>query len=316
MATALIIGHTGQDGFYLSEHLLRKAYHVYGLSRNTWMEPLFTGVARWNVLSPTEVAALIKAVSPDELYYLAAFHHSATEQRPDDHETLTRSLETHVTGFSNCLKAVHRHRPQCKTFYAASSHVYGSPTNKPQNETTPFNPVCLYGITKATGVHVARYYRETHGLYVAVGILYNHESPRRPPRFVSRKIVDGVAAIVSHQTDHLTLGELDAETDWGYAPDYVDAIYRILQIPEPTDFIISSGVLHTVRDFVAIAFGIGGLDYTQYIRVNPSFIQKQTKRNLLGDSDKLRTWTGWAPRTSFKEMVESMTEEALAAYAR
>ena len=167
-----------------------------------------------------------------------------------------------------------------------------------------------------SGVHVPRYYREIHGLYVAVGILYNHESPRRPSRFVSRKIVDGVAAIVSHQTDHLTLGDLDAETDWGYAPDYVDAIYRMLQLPEPTDFIISSGMLHTVRDFVAIAFGIGGLDYTQYIRVNRSFIQKQTKRNLLGDSDKLRTRTGWAPRTSFKEMVESMTEEALAAYAR
>lgn len=147
MPTALLIGHTGQDGFYLSEQLLRKAYHVYGLSRNTWMEPLYAGVPRWNLISPTEVDTLIKTVSPDVLYYLAAFHHSSTEQRPDDRETLTRSLETHVTGFSNCLEALHRHRPQCKMFYAASSHVYGSPTNKPQNETIPFNPVRLSGIT-------------------------------------------------------------------------------------------------------------------------------------------------------------------------
>jgi GDPmannose 4,6-dehydratase len=208
----------------------------------------------------------------------------------------------------NFLEAARVKSPKSRLFFASSSRVFGAPPSSPQDETTPLNPECVYGITKAAGQRCVRYYRQAHGLFAAAGILYNHESPLRAPAFVTTKIVRGAVAIRRGQQSKLVLGDLDAEADWGYAPDYVDAMRQILRLPAADDFVIASGASHTVRNFVEAAFGLVGLDWNAYVEVAPGLISGQRRSSLVGNTAKLTAATGWKPSVSFTELVRILVQ--------
>jgi len=249
------------------------------------------------------------AVRPDEVYYLAAVHHAAEENRGGDLDLFGKSFDVNVRGMLNFLEAIRKRSPGTRLFYAASSHIFGRARTSPQDEQTPVEPACIYGITKATGLQCCRFYRQRHGVFAAVGILYNHESPYRRPEFVSQKIVRGALAIRDGRQSKLVLGDLDAQVDWGYAPDYVDAMTRILGHAAPEDFIVATGQLHSVREFAAAAFGRLGLDWAKYVEVDSSLVGKQ-KRALVGNADKLRSLTGWRPSVTFDQMVGLLIQAA------
>lgn len=309
---ALIIGHSGQDGSYLSEALASREYSVLGLSR--------TGIEAVNcdphplvdVGDKVGIDRLLAQLRPREVYYLAAYHHSAETETPDDHEVFERSLATHAHGLLNVLEGLRRHAPDARLFYAASSHLFGDPVEVPQSEETPFRPTSPYGISKLLGVQLAGFYRRQHGLHCACGILFNHESPRRPPQFLSRKIAAAAAAIHAGHKQELRLGNLDAQLDMGYAPDYVDAMWRILQLPEPGDFVISTGKLITVRDLLEAVFSCLGLDWHDHVVEDPSILIRQTNRRpYVGDNTKLRQLTGWAPSTDLAHLARHLVESEI-----
>jgi GDPmannose 4,6-dehydratase len=220
---------------------------------------------------------------------------------------MRRSLEVHVVGFVNVLEALCCAAPRSRVFYAASSHVFGSTNSATQNEDTPFEPRDAYGISKAAGILVCRAYRERRGLHVSAGILYNHESAYRSAEFVSQRIVRGArdarAAYDRGETYSIRLGNLNAVADWGYAPDYVDAMVKMLGLPEPGDYVIATGIPHTVADFARIAFEKVGLPWQAYVKEDPSLIRKQTP-TLVGNASKLARATGWRPTVSFDEMID------------
>jgi GDPmannose 4,6-dehydratase len=257
-----------------------------------------------DILNRAQVSAIMERAQPREVYYLAAFHHSSEDSlEGNDAVMFQRSFEVHVEGLLNFLETIRAGSPRTRLFYAASSHVFGQPPAPIQDETTPLNPQCVYGITKTTGVHCCRFYRRTHGVHASVGIMYNHESPFRAEKFVSQKIVRGALRIAQGRQEHLLLGDLSAAIDWGYAPDYVDAMARILALPHADDFVIATGESHSVREFVEIAFALVGLEWKKHVREDPSLITKR-KTNLMGSSSKLRAATGWQPSVTFPKMVE------------
>ena len=302
MKTAVVTGNSGQDGTYLTEYLGKLGYQLVGVARGG---PL-------DLSNRSHVAEFLDRVQPTEVYHLAAFHHAAEEKPLDDLELLTRSYEVHTLATANLLEGIRSVSPHTRLFYAASSHVFGTPPTPVQNEMTPLNPHGIYGITKQAGMKLCQYYRAQHHVFAAVGILYNHESPLRRPTFVCKKIVQAAVAIKTHKQDNLVLGDLDAEIDWGYAGDYVAAMHLIVQQPKPDDFVISSGQRHRVRDFVEQAFTRLGLDWKQNVTANPSLLRSATTPSLFGDSSKLRKQTGWTPTTSFSELVKLMVEAELA----
>jgi GDPmannose 4,6-dehydratase len=199
------------------------------------------------------------------------------------------------------------HCPRSKLFYAASSHVFGPGTGAPFDEQSPFEPGCIYGLTKTAGIHLCRHYRRSHGLHIAVGILFNHESPLRRPQFLSRKISCAVADISAGQAGRLVLGNLNTEVDWGYAPDFVAAMHLTLALPEGEDFVIATGQAHTVADFVATAFSAANLDWKDWVDVRPGLVVKEQPLRV-GNANKLRRLSGWAPSVSFAEMVRLLVE--------
>ena len=201
--------------------------------------------------------------------------------------------------------------PGARLLYAASSHVFGDALVSPQNERTPLQPRCVYGITKVSGIHACRFYRRTHGVKASVGILYNHESPRRRPDFFSQKIVRAAVAIQRKQQSKLIVGNLAARVDWGYAPDYVNAMIRILELPEPTDFVVATGQLHTVEDFIEIAFRTMGLDWQDHVEESAGLIAKAHAMALTGDASALRSATTWKPSVNFEEMVALLVQSEL-----
>ena len=312
MSDALVIGHTGQDGSYLFDLLADRGYVVTGISRETSRTTMASEVAPVDILQRNQVEALIAARPFQEIYYLAAFHHSAEMDRPDDHELLTKSFNVHVFGLLNVLEVVACHARDARVFYAASSHVFGAPVEVPQTETTPMLPNCAYGISKQAGVNLMRYYRATRKLFCACGICYNHESPRRSPVFLSRKIVSAAVAIKRGRLDKLRLGDLSARVDWGYAPDYVNAMWRILQLSEPDDFIIASGRLHSVVNFVKEVFDQLDLDWRGYVVEDSRIIKKQPViSQRQGDATKLRNLTGWRPQTDLRGIAKKMVASEL-----
>lgn len=312
MRRAIIVGAAGQDGRLLTEHLRRQEYEVVGVVRhpveNQPLEgPLENRAAlHVDVTDGPAVTELVRAAHPDEIYYLAAFHQSSEGRELRSPASLwDRSTDVHLRGLIHFLEALRAHAPGAHLFYAASSLVFGEPEQTPQNERTPLNPTCVYGITKAAGVHACRFYRREHGLRASAGFLYNHESHLRAERFLSARITDAAIRIQRGQQRELVLGNLSAQTDWGYAPDYVDAMQRIVQLDTADDFVIATGELRTVQDFAAAAFGALGLDWRAHVREVPGLITRR-KQALAGDAARLRERTGWSPSTSFDEMVRQI----------
>ncbi|HUK82070.1 MAG TPA: GDP-mannose 4,6-dehydratase [Verrucomicrobiae bacterium] len=302
MMTALITGSDGQDGHYLSSLLATKGYRVIGVGHGS---PLV------NLLDPASVFALLQRDPPQEIYHLAAYHHSAQDKLADDLEIFTGSNAVHVQATAHLLEAMRRHCPKARLFFAGSCHIYGSVTTPRQDESTPFHPEGIYAITKCAGIELCRFYRRKHGLFTAIGILYNHESPLRSLSFVSRKVVEAAVAISRREQTALVLGDLDAEVDWGFAGDYASAMHQILQLDLPDDFVISSGEHHSVREFVDLAFRQLGLDWTQHVRVDPGLLRGLSRSTLFGDSSKLQRLTGWRPATGFAELVRLMVTAEL-----
>lgn len=306
--TALVIGHTGQDGTLLCNRLLGAGYTVHGVSRSAVTLP---GIASIDLNSPQLVRTLFQATRPEEVYYLAAFHHSAEDPGlTANQELLRKSLDAHVLGLQNALSAMQEFAPHAKLFYAASAHVFGPGSGPSFDEQSPLAPGCIYGITKTAGMHLCRYYRTAHGLFASVGILFNHESPLRRAQFLSQKIVTAAIDIKLGIPRRLVLGDVDATVDWGYAPDFVTAMHLILALPESDDFVIATGEPHTVADFAAAAFSALALDWREWTDVQPGIIVKRQPPRI-GNASKLRRMTGWAPTVSFSEMVTLLVQDAL-----
>jgi len=321
MTRALIVGSGGQDGQILTTQLTAQNVAVVGLQRTRLLAPEGLALAwpkQTDVTKYDEVEALVRLVQPEQIYYLAAYHHSSEDLEQDETTLFERSYQVHVQGLVNTLEAMRVHSPESRLFYAASSHVFGYPQVPVQDESTPFEPRCAYGITKTAGIHACRFYREHRGVYAAVGILYNHESPLRAHKFVSQRIVQGALRVLRGLSDgesqKLVLGSLASATDWGYAPDYVDAMRRILGSPTPEDFVIATGVRHTVRDFAEAIFDELGLRWEDHVEEQPGLLRK-VERTLTGDASKLRAKTGWQPSVTFREMAKILVRAAQAAQA-
>jgi GDPmannose 4,6-dehydratase len=251
-----------------------------------------------DLTDPEAVARSIRAAQPDECYHLAAQTFVA------GHEFAT--VQANVTGTLAVLEALRNHAPQSRLFIAGSSEMFGDPPSCPQDESTPLRPRNVYGVTKAAAFHLMSVYRQQHGVFGCCGILYNHESPRRGVQFVTRKITRGVALIRRGQTRELRLGNLDAIRDWGHARDYVRAMWLMLQQDRPDDYVIATGKGRTVREFVQTAFRVAGLDWQEYVHVAPEFFRPAEATPLIGCADKARRQLGWAPETSFDDLVAEM----------
>jgi GDPmannose 4,6-dehydratase len=293
---ALVVGSAGQDGTLLSGQLRDLGYEVVGVDKG-----------QTSIEDPAEADRLIAAVQPDEVYFLAAYHHSSEDPPVAPLELFQRSYAINVSALLHVLEAIRTRSPRARLFYAASSLIFGDATETPQTEGTPPAPTCAYGITKATGVQLCRHYRNTHAIYAAVGILYNHESPLRAEKFVTKKIVKAAWAIKRGTRDKLVLGNLSAELDVGYAPEYVDAMRRIVALDAADDFIIATGETHTVRELVELAFDHVGLDWRRHVEENRALITRPSLRRV-GDPRKLETATGWRSATSFSAMVRALMD--------
>jgi GDPmannose 4,6-dehydratase len=312
---AIITGITGQDGSYLAELLLEKGYEVHGLVRRIAIEDSEHRMSRISHVAAhihfhpgalESFASLFRAIhriQPDECYHLAAQSFVI-----DDEFTM---LNANINGTHYLLSAIAEDAPQCRFYFAGSSEMFGSATESPQRESTPFNPRSAYGISKVAGFHLVRNYRDTYGLHTSSGILFNHESPRRGFEFVTKKITHNVAKIKLGLANELRLGNLDARRDWGHAKDFVRAMWMMVQQEKPQDFVIATGKTHSVRDLVAKAFTHAGLDYEKYVVVDPTFFRATEPVQLVGDSASARDVLGWKPEYAFDRIVEEMVEDSL-----
>ena len=314
MKTALITGITGQDGSYLAELLLEKGYRVVGMVRRASTEN-FERIAHLrervdlrqaDLLDQLSLIDVLRAVEPDEIYNLAAQSFVPTSwQQP----VLTAEFD--AVGVTRLLEAVRLVAPGARFYQASSSEMFGQVRETPQRETTPFYPRSPYGVAKAYGHFITVNYRESYGLYACSGILFNHESPRRGREFVTRKVSDGAARVKLGLAQELRLGNLGARRDWGFAGDYVEAMWRMLQQPKADDYVVATGESHTVRELVEIAFGAVGLDWREWVHEDPALLRPAEVERLVGDASKARRVLGWAPRVSFRELVETMVRADL-----
>jgi GDPmannose 4,6-dehydratase len=322
--TALITGITGQDGTYLAEYLLQLGYKVYGLIRGQnnpkreWVERLLPDVelVHGDLLDQASLIAALEYTKPDEVYNLAAVSFVPLSWNQAE-------LTGEVTGLGvlRMLEAIRivggsgRRNGQrvnpIRFYQASSSEMFGKVRETPQNERTPFHPRSPYGVAKVYGHYITVNYRESYDIYACSGILFNHESPRRGPEFVTRKISMGVARIKLGKQRELVLGNLDARRDWGFAGDYVKAMHLMLQQPEPDDYVVGTGESHSVREFAELAFAYVGLDWRDYVRTDSRFMRPAEVDHLLADATKARTVLGWRPTVSFRELVEMMVEADL-----
>jgi GDPmannose 4,6-dehydratase len=310
----LITGITGQDGSYLAELLLDKGYEVFGMTRRASTENVERiehltdriTLIQGDLLDPHSLVSALRTAEPHEVYNLAAQSFVPTSW---NQPVLT--AEFTGVGVTRMLEAVRAVDPDIRFYQASSSEMFGKVREVPQNEQTPFYPRSPYGVAKTYGHYITVNYRESYGLYAVSGILFNHESPRRGLEFVTRKISDGVARIKLGLADELVLGNLDAERDWGYAADYVDAMWRMLQQDEADDYVIATGEPHSVREFSELAFAHAGLDSERSVKTDPEFLRPAEVDHLVGDAAKARSKLGWEPRHSFRELVEMMVDADL-----
>jgi GDPmannose 4,6-dehydratase len=315
---ALITGITGQDGSYLAELLLEKGYEVTGMVRRTSVPNLWRiehlldriTIRTADLLDELSLIRLLDAVRPHELYNLAAMSFVPASW---DQPMLT--CEFNSAGVTRVLEAVRQVDPTIRIYQASSSEMFGKVREVPQTELTPFYPRSPYGVSKVFGHYITVNYRESYGLFACSGILFNHESPRRGLEFVTRKVTDGAARIKLGLADSLSLGNLDACRDWGFAGDYVRAMWLMLQQERADDYVIATGVAHSVRDLVEIAFSRAGLDWRPYIRTDPSLLRPAEVDHLIGSSSKAQTVLGWQPTVDFRGLVEMMVDSDLAALA-
>jgi len=308
---AIITGITGQDGSYLAELLLAKNYEVYGIHRRSstlnfdrilhFKERI--SLLSGDLLDQSSLMSMIKEVQPDEIYNLGAQSFVPTSW---NQPILTGEITG--LGVTRLLEAILYIKPDTKFYQASSSEMFGKVQTTPQTEKTPFYPRSPYGVAKVYGHWITINYRESYNLYCVSGILFNHESPRRGLEFVTRKITTGVALIKNGFSKELKLGNLDAKRDWGFAGDYVEAMWLMLQQEKPDDYVIATGVSHTVREFCEIAFGCAGLDYKDFVKVDKKFFRPAEVHELLGDSAKAKQQLRWEPKTSFNQLVQMMVE--------
>jgi len=314
MPKAVITGITGQDGSYLAELLLSKGYEVVGVVRRTShhsyerIEHLLDRIeiVPADLLDQHSLTMVMQEAKPDEVYNLAAQSYVPTSW---SQPVLTGEFT--ALGVTRILEAIRLAHPVARFYQASSSEMYGRVTETPQRETTSFYPRSPYGVAKAYGHWITVNYRESYGLYAVSGILFNHESPRRGIEFVTRKVTDGVARITRGLATELRLGNLDAKRDWGYAGDYVDAMWRMLQQPAPQDFVIGTGVCHTVRDLVEAAFGHVGLDWRKYVVTDPRFIRPAEVDLLVADPSKAKAELDWTPTVDFAALIAMMVDADL-----
>ncbi|MDD5367626.1 MAG: GDP-mannose 4,6-dehydratase [Anaerolineaceae bacterium] len=315
---ALITGISGQDGSYLAELLLSKGYEVHGLVlRNELEDPdralwRLSGIVADLQLHPASIESypsmfrIVERIKPDECYHLAA--QSFVSYSFDDEFAI---FNTNVTGTHNVLSVLKEVAPGCRFYFAGSSELFGRATESPQNENTAFHPRSAYGITKATGFYLTSNYRENYGMFACNGILYNHESPRRGYEFVTRKISYGAAQIKLGLSKKINLGNLDAVRDWGFAGDYIKAMWLILQKDQPGDYVIATGEAHSVREFCITAFSHLGLEFCDHVVVDERFFRPAEAVPLVGDPSKARIELNWKPSVSFCELVEMMVDADL-----
>ena len=312
---ALITGITGQDGSYLAELLLDKGYEVYGIARrlsapNSWrIDHILDRVTvrPGDLLDQLSLLKVIDEVRPQEIYNLAAMSFVPASW---DQPMLTG--EFNAQGVTRMLDAIRRVDPNIRFYQASSSEMYGKVREVPQTELTPFYPRSPYGVSKVYGHYITVNYRESYNLFAVSGILFNHESPRRGLEFVTRKVTDGVARIKLGMKQTLGLGNLDAQRDWGFSGDYVYAMWLMLQQDRPDDYVISTGVSHSVKELVQIAFERVGLDWQNYVQLDPAFLRPAEVDHLLGDCSKAKTELGWEPKVDFRSLVEMMVDADLA----
>jgi GDPmannose 4,6-dehydratase len=311
---ALITGITGQDGSYLAELLLDKGYEVFGMTRRASTENVErighlvdrVTLIQGDLLDPHSLVTALRTAELHELYNLAAQSFVPTSW---NQPVLT--AEFTAVGVTRLLEAVRTVDPEIRFYQASSSEMFGKVREVPQTERTPFYPRSPYGVAKTYAHYITVNYRESYGLYAVSGILFNHESPRRGLEFVTRKISDGVARIKLGLSDELVLGNVDAERDWGFAGDYVDAMWRMLQRDEPDDYVVATGEPHSVREFYEAAFAHAGLDTERYVKTDPEFMRPAEVDHLVGDASRAKRVLGWEPRHSFRDLVEMMVDADL-----
>ena len=315
---ALITGITGQDGSYLAEFLLSKGYEVHGMVRHMASEYLEHRFWRIRHLLPeldihgaslesyASLCKLLQDVQPDECYHLAAQSY-VSYSFEDEFST----LRTNIQGTHDLLAALKQFAPECKFYFAGSSEMFGKAESSPQNESTPFHPRSTYAISKVAGFHLCRYYREAYGISISTGILYNHESPRRGFEFVTRKITTQVAKIKLGLAKELRLGNIEARRDWGHAREYVEAMWLMLQQPHAEDFVIATEDNHSVREFCEVAFSHVGLNYLDWVKVDPELYRPADVESLIGDCSKARRILGWRSKVSWKDLIHEMVDADL-----
>ena len=315
--TALITGITGQDGSYLAEYLLAKGYRVVGVVRRSSTTP-YERIAHLvdrielvsaDLLDQTSLTDVVHAAQPDEIYNLAA---QSFVQTSWNQPVLTGEFT--ALGVTRMLEALRKVAPKARFYQASSSEQFGKVVETPQRESTPFYPRSPYGVAKVYGHWITVNYRESFDLFAVSGILFNHESPRRGLEFVTRKISDGVARIKHGLQRDLRLGNLDARRDWGFAGDYVEAMWHMLQQEQPDDFVIGTGETYSVREFCEIAFAAVGLDYREHVVQDERFFRPAEVDLLVADPSKAKAELGWTPRVNFRQLVEMMVEADLARY--
>lgn len=309
--TALITGITGQDGSYLAEFLLAKGYDVWGVVRRSSSENLDRiahlvdriSLVQADLLDQPSLTQALAESKPSEVYNLAAQSFVPTSW---NQPVLT--AEFTAVGVTRLLEAIRQVDPQIRFYQASSSEMFGQVRETPQTELTPFHPRSPYGVAKTYGHYITVNYRESYGMHCSSGILFNHESPRRGLEFVTRKVSDGVARIKLGLTDELRLGHLDAQRDWGFAGDYVEAMWLMLQQPTADDYVVATGQTHTVQRLVEVAFGHAGLNWRNHVRLDEALLRPAEVDLLIGDSSKARRVLGWEPRVGFEDLVAMMVD--------
>ncbi len=326
MKRALITGITGQDGSYLSELLLEKGYEVHGVVRRSssfnteridhlYRDPHERGVHLYlhygDLNDSTSLQNIVAEVKPDEVYNLGAQSHVRVSFDIPEY-----TGEVTALGAVRLLEAIRRVGVHCRFYQASSSELYGKVVETPQKETTPFHPRSPYAVAKAYAFYMTQNYREAYGMFAVNGLLFNHESPRRGETFVTRKITRAVGRIVHGAQKELFLGNLDARRDWGYAPDFVEAMWLMLQADEPDDYVVGTGETHSVKEFLDVAFGHVGLDWSEHVKIDPRYFRPAEVDLLLSDPSRAREKLGWKPKVGFRELVTMMVDADVELAAR